>query len=202
MGGSGRHFQICPPVDVPFPLLSELFSSAPVTFPGNNLLLCFGEARPLFLHSVLLMRVQGARRESSRKWEGASGAPSEPPRHFDVPGPSPAGSTWWGRGLRSLPIPPGNPAWHQLHPAVPRWEWVLQQRAFGRDQQSHGGTVLLGERQLSAGIVLLKGCWKQGEEVTCWGTFGDLPKGVWESRGRASWLAEQADSRRRRQVFV
>lgn len=54
------------------------------------------------------------------------------PRHFDVPGPSLAGSMWWGRGLHSLPIPPVNPTWHQPNPAVPRWEWVLQQRAYGK----------------------------------------------------------------------
>lgn len=74
MEGPAGTFKLVPLVDIPFPLLSELFSAALVTFPGNNLLLCFGEARPLFLHSVLLMWVQGARRESSRKWEGASGA--------------------------------------------------------------------------------------------------------------------------------
>lgn len=64
-----------------------------MTFPGNNLLLCLGEARPLFLHSVLLMRAKGARRESSRKWEGASGAQGNLLGHFEVPGPG-LGPSW------------------------------------------------------------------------------------------------------------
>lgn len=102
MGGPAGTFKLVPPVDAPFPLLSELFSAALVTFPGNNLLLCFGEAQPLFLHSVLLMWALGPRRESSRKWEGASGSWLN---HFDVPALSPVSSTWWGQGLRSLPNP-------------------------------------------------------------------------------------------------
>lgn len=149
-------FKLVPPVDIPFPLLLELFSAAPVTFPGNNLLLCFGEAQPLFLHSVLLMRAQGARRESSRKWEGASGAWLKLPRSFDVPRPNPTGSTWWGRGLLSLPIPLLNP-WHQLHRAVPRWQGVLQQRAFGKGDgkatKCSSVQAPRDERQLSAGGV-------------------------------------------------
>lgn len=53
-----------------------------------------------------------------------------------------------------------------------------------RGQQTPGGTVLLGacmvqnQRQLSAGIVLLKGYWKQGEG-------GDLPTGPGEVWGLA-----------------
>lgn len=140
-------FKLVPPVDIPFPLLLELFSAAPVTFPGNNLLLCFGEAQPLFLHSVLLMRAQGTRRESSRKWEGASGAWLKLPRSFDVP---------WGRGLLSPPIPLANPAWHQLTLAVPRWQLLLQQRAFGKGAGKAAVvpcSSLPNERQLSAGVV-------------------------------------------------
>lgn len=85
-GGLAGTSKLLSLVDIAFPLLSRVFSTAPVTFLGNNLLLCFGEAWPLFLHSVLLMRVQGARWESSRKWEGASGAWLELPWHFDVLG--------------------------------------------------------------------------------------------------------------------
>ena len=63
--------------------------------------LCFGEARPLFLHSVLLMRAKRARRESSRKWEGASGEQFNLPRPFDVPGLGPGrAGTAAGMGLR------------------------------------------------------------------------------------------------------
>lgn len=127
-------FKLVPPVDSPFPLLLELFSAAPVTFPGNNLLLCFGEAQPLFLHSVLLMRAQGTRRESSRKWEGASGAWLKLPRSFDVP--------WWGRGLLSPPIPLANPAWHQL--TLAKVATAPAAKGFWqKGWQSRGGTMLL-----------------------------------------------------------
>lgn len=82
--GSSRHLRFRPLVDILSPLLLELFSATPVTFPGNNLLLCFGEAQPLFLHSVLLIWAQAVRRESSRKWEGVSGVCFKLPRRFDV----------------------------------------------------------------------------------------------------------------------
>lgn len=103
MEGPAGTFKLVPLVDIPFPLLSELFSAALVTFPGNNLLLCFGEARPLFLHSVLLMWVQGARRESSRKWEGASGAQLKLPRHFDVPGKAQLAARGGAKGFAPCP---------------------------------------------------------------------------------------------------
>lgn len=76
-----------------------------MTFPGNNLLLCLGEARPLFLHSVLLMRAKGARRESSRKWEGASGAQGNLLGPFEVPGPG-LGPSRGGETPRGFCSPP------------------------------------------------------------------------------------------------
>lgn len=158
-------FKLVPPVNIPFPLLLELFSAAPVTFPGNNLLLCFGEAQPLFLHSVLLMRAQGARRESSRKWEGASGARLELPRPFDVPWPNPTGSSWCGRGLLPLPIPPVNPTWGSHTASSGRARVVMGLAA--KPWWYRAPQCRQNERKLSAGIVSLRGCWKEGKEVTC-----------------------------------